>query len=61
MNTKNGLNKMTCDFCGEESERLERVALDKGYDRLTLKHQKKYACSKCSEKKEIERTTNKKG
>lgn len=55
------MNTLKCDFCGAESERLERVALDKDYDRLTLKHQKKYACKKCSDKKEIERNTNKKG
>lgn len=54
MNTK---NTMKCDFCGKESETLSRVALDKNYDRLTVKHQKKYACPDCSEKKESKRTS----
>ena len=47
--------KLTCDFCGKMSHTLRRVAIDKDYDRLTVKHEIKYACSSCSEKKEQER------
>jgi hypothetical protein len=32
-----------------------RVALDSGYDRLTVRHVKRYACPECSKKKEQER------
>jgi len=46
---------LRCDFCKEESNSVQRVALDKGYDRLTLKHLEKYACFVCSQKKEKER------
>lgn len=46
---------LRCDFCGKESEVVVRVALDRNYDRLTVKHEKRYACAKCSEKKEKER------
>ena len=47
--------KLRCDFCGKEYETVQRVALDKDYDRITVKHQIKYACKECSEKKEMER------
>jgi hypothetical protein len=46
---------LRCDFCGRETETLRRVVLDKGYDRLTLRHEKRYACEACSAKKEDER------
>jgi len=46
---------LKCDFCGKESATVARVALDKEYDRLTVKHEKRYACAECSEKKEKER------
>ena len=46
---------LKCDFCGRETEQVVRVALDKGYDRLTVRHEKRYACPECSEKKEKER------
>ena len=46
---------MKCDFCGKESDRVVRVALDTGYDRLSVKHQVRYACPECSGKKEQER------
>lgn len=46
---------LKCDFCGTESDSVSRVALDSGYDRLTEKHVKKFACVECSAKKEKER------
>ena len=46
---------LKCDFCGKESDSVVRVALDNGYDRLSVRHQKMYACPKCSEKKEVKR------
>lgn len=46
---------LRCDFCGVEAELVARVALDKDYDRLTVRHEKRYACPACSEKKEKER------
>ncbi len=46
---------LRCNFCGEEVDTIQRVALDVGYDRLTVKHDKKYACPECSTKKEKER------
>ncbi|MBW7957021.1 MAG: hypothetical protein H3C68_03930 [Deltaproteobacteria bacterium] len=46
---------LRCDFCGRESDNITRVALDQGYDRLTVKHEKRYACQDCSLKKEQER------
>ncbi|MFQ5585391.1 MAG: hypothetical protein ACE5GF_00965 [Thermodesulfobacteriota bacterium] len=52
---------LRCDFCGRGFDTLQRVALDEGYDRLTVRHEKKYACSECSKKKEKERKERKKG
>lgn len=46
---------LKCDFCGHESDRVSRVAVAEGYDRLTVRHEKMYACPQCSEKKEKER------
>lgn len=46
---------LKCDFCGKESDSVTRVALDQDYDRLTVKHEKRYACLECSLKKEQER------
>ncbi len=46
---------LRCDFCRKESEVVLRVALDRDYDRLTVKHEKRYACAECSAKKERER------
>jgi len=48
-------SKLICDFCGKQCETVQRIALDKDYDRITVKHQIKYACQECSEKKEKER------
>lgn len=46
---------LKCDFCGRESDNVARVAIDQDYDRLTVKHEKRYACPDCSLKKEQER------
>jgi ribosomal protein L37AE/L43A len=44
-----------CDFCGEPSSTVRRVALDRDYDRLLKPHREQYACPSCSEAKERER------
>ncbi len=46
---------LKCDFCGVESSEVKRVALDLDYDRLSVKHELKYACQVCSRKKDEER------
>lgn len=46
---------LKCSFCGKESETVIRIALDRDYDRLTVKHDVKYACPACSKKKESEK------
>ncbi len=43
-----------CDFCGKETDTVRRIALDRGYDRLSVRHQVKYACEGCSKLKERE-------
>ncbi|MEE9615020.1 MAG: DUF3343 domain-containing protein [Thermodesulfobacteriota bacterium] len=50
---------LRCDFCGRETDSVVRVALDKDYDRLTVRHQKRYACPDCSKKKDEEREERK--
>ena len=44
-----------CDFCGEPSESVRRIALDGDYERLRTRHKPQYACPRCSEHKERER------
>jgi hypothetical protein len=46
---------LRCDFCGQETTRVRRIALDRGYDRLRTPHVERYACPDCSAKKERER------
>ncbi|MFI5314367.1 MAG: hypothetical protein ACHQ6T_01590 [Myxococcota bacterium] len=46
---------LRCDFCGAESERVRRVALDQGYDRLGQRHVVRYACDECSRSKDAAR------
>jgi hypothetical protein len=46
---------LRCDFCGAPVERVRRVALDAGYERLQTPHRERYACAACSEAKERER------
>jgi len=43
-----GLEAFTCDFCGRKVQRVRRVALDRDYDRLGVKHVRQYACEPCS-------------
>ena len=45
----------SCDFCGEPSSTVRRVALDGDYDRLRTPHREQYACPACSEAKERQR------
>ena len=45
---------LTCDFCGQTTDQVRRIALDRGYDRLRP-HAVRYACAGCSETKERER------
>lgn len=45
--------RMTCDTCGRESERVARVVIDQGYNRLLAKPL--WNCPECFEKKEKER------
>lgn len=47
---------LKCDFCGAESPRVRRVALDRGYDRLGQRHAVRYACAACSERKDAARS-----
>ncbi len=44
-----------CDFCGDPSATVRRVALDRGYERLRTPHREQYACPRCSEDKERRR------
>lgn len=46
---------LRCDFCGEPAPVVRRVALDRDYERLQTPHPVRYACSRCSEKKEQNR------
>ena len=46
---------LRCDFCGEETAHVRRVALDRDYDRLQTPHPVQYACDACSSRKEKER------
>lgn len=48
-------SQLRCDFCGEPSESVRRVALDGSYERLRTRHVPQYACETCSERKERER------
>ena len=46
---------LRCDFCGRQVLRVRRIALDSGYDRLSQQHVVRYACERCSSRKEAER------
>jgi hypothetical protein len=48
---------LRCDFCGADSPRVRRVALDQGYDRLGQRHVVRYACDECSRRKEESRAS----
>lgn len=47
--------QLKCDFCGRDVSQVRRVALDEGYDRLSRRHEVRYACRECSERKDRER------
>lgn len=49
---RSGPAALRCDFCGEETTSVRRVALDRAYERLLTPHVARYACRACSEKKE---------
>lgn len=51
----------SCDFCGDPSTTVRRVALDRGYERLRTPHREQYACSRCSEDKERRRLGGRSG
>jgi hypothetical protein len=38
---------LKCSFCGQEVERVFRVALGGDYDRLSVAHPVKWACLPC--------------
>ena len=44
-----------CDFCSEVVGSVSRVALDGDYERLRTPHRVRYACPRCSERKEQQR------
>ena len=46
---------LKCDFCGEPSSRVLRVALDRDYDRLQTPPRELYACESCSAVKDRQR------
>ncbi len=48
---------LKCDFCGKEFDSVRRIAIDSDYDRLSVRHEKRYACKECSDKKECERVS----
>lgn len=50
-------DRMICDTCGRESERVARVVIDQGYNRLLAKPL--WNCPECFEKKEQERRKRK--
>jgi hypothetical protein len=55
MPTEERPKPLRCDFCGEAVAAVRRVALDVGYERLQTPHRERYACERCSEKKDRER------
>jgi ribosomal protein L37AE/L43A len=46
-------HRFVCDFCEEDVDEVKRIALDVGYDRVLA--EALYACSECSDRKELER------
>lgn len=46
---------LRCDFCGKSVQRVRRIALDAGYERLQTPHPVQYACPECSAAKERSR------
>jgi hypothetical protein len=56
-----GGEPLRCDFCGEPTPVVRRVALDKGYERLQTPHPVRYACPACSDEKEQRRLGMRRG
>jgi predicted RNA-binding Zn-ribbon protein involved in translation (DUF1610 family) len=52
---REGPEGFRCDFCGAVVPRVQRVVLDRDYERLGTPHPVKYACPPCSEAKERRR------
>ena len=46
---------LRCDFCGEPTPSVRRIALDEDYERLRTPHKELYACLRCSERKDRSR------
>jgi hypothetical protein len=46
---------LRCDLCGVETGAVQRVALDRGYERLATRHTVQYACQSCHERKDRQR------
>ncbi|HBO84543.1 MAG: hypothetical protein A2073_02460 [Deltaproteobacteria bacterium GWC2_42_11] len=46
---------LKCDLCGKEFDTVRRIAVDKDYDRLSIRHEIKYSCPECFKKKEESR------
>jgi len=44
-----------CDLCGAETTAVQRVALDRDYERLATRHAVQYACQSCYERKDRQR------
>jgi hypothetical protein len=50
-----------CDFCGDPSATVRRIALDHDYERLRTPHREQYACARCSDDKERRRLGARRG
>lgn len=48
-------NALFCDLCGAPANAVQRVALDRDYERLTTRHVVQYACQSCYERKDRRR------
>ena len=44
--------ELGCDFCGKSSSKVQRIAMDRGYDRLRGSDPVLWACPPCSEEEE---------
>ena len=49
---RSAVERLACDFCGEEVLAVRRVALDADYERLRTPHQERYSCEACFHRKE---------
>ena len=46
------MEELVCDFCGKPSDKIRRIAIAEGYDRLHTARPPLWACPPCSVKKE---------